>query len=147
MPAIKPSSTKLATPWQTTLHPSNTFNVILWVCTALSIIMLWHCPVPIIAKIATTTFTCVGSVCICIRSRAIIDLDWQSTGMRLSKKGFVHEGQLASGSYYSPLVIVLAIRDSAGKIHRVPVWHDSVDARDYSWLLIRLKTTLPQALL
>ena len=109
--------------------------------------MLWHCPVPIIAKIAATTFTCIGSVCICIRSRATIDLHWQSTGMRFIAKDFVCEGQLASGSYYSPLVIVLAIRDSAGKIHRVPVWHDSVDAWDYSWLLIRLKTTMPQALL
>lgn len=147
MPAIKPSSTKLAIPWQTTLRPSNTFNVILWASTTLSIILLWQCPVPVIAKLTTVALTGIGSACIYRRSRRPVKLQWQHAEIQFSANDATYSGQLASGSYCSTLVIVLAVKDSTGHIHRVPVWRDSVDASDYSWLLIRLKTTLPQALL
>jgi len=147
MPDIKPSSTKLATPWQTTLHPSNSFSIILWACTALSVVTLWYCPVPLLAKTSAVLLMVIGSVCIYIRSRATVSLRWQQTELQLHVNDSVHTGQLASGSYYSSLVMVLAIKDGKGRIYRVPVWHDSVDPHDYSWLLIRLKTTLPQTLL
>lgn len=147
MPDIKTSSTKLATPWQTTLHPSNTFSIFLWACTALSVVTLWHCPVPLLAKTSAVALTVIGSVCLSIRSRAMVSLRWQQTELQIHVNGSVHTGQLASGSYYCSLVMVLAIKDDNGRIYRVPVWHDSVDANDYSWLLMRLKTTLPQTLL
>ncbi len=147
MPATKPSSTKLATPWQATLRPSNTFNVILWTVTALSFVTLWHCPVPLIAKFATVLITGIGSIIITYRNSTPVQLHWHNTEIRYIAHSEMHQGQLASGSYYSPLVLVLAIKSSTGNICRIPVWHDSVDATDYSWLVIRLKTTLPQTLL
>jgi len=73
-------------------------------------------------------------------------IQWENTEIHCSTNTSVHKGHLASGSYLSPLVIVLAIKLEDGHIHRVPVWCDSVDATEYSWLIMRLKTTLPHTL-
>ncbi|MFK7860625.1 MAG: hypothetical protein AB8B64_17530 [Granulosicoccus sp.] len=59
-------------------------------------------------------------------------------GLEYERSGTV-DGKLVHRGYRSASLLVLAVQSNdSRKIHRIPVWRDSVSARDYSYLNLQL---------
>lgn len=113
----------------------------------IALLALWQCPVSISSRCLLIGITAIGGF---INLRSITPIKkisvqeddiWQLHGSHS-----IVNGQLASGSYRSLLLIVLAIKpDNAPTKHAV-IWRDSVPPEAYSYLHIRLAMTSAQQL-
>ena len=86
--------------------------------------------------------TLIGGIKIFLPTRQCLSIALCEDGSwLLVKKPHHYTGQLCSGCYRSMLLVVLAIKPDHGLPQYAVVWRDSLPARDFSALHIRLALT------
>jgi len=166
MPDSNPSSTKSPPPWAASIVPSKRYNLLLIALTLLALYAVWLCPLTLPIRLVFAGVVVYGSYRNWRTANTACQLAWTTDNRwHIDRSGERVSGHLASGCYRSRCLIILAVRDEVavqeksavrdriqrgfgtkGRLHRVMIWRDAIDADNFSSLQMRLALTPRHAL-